>query len=322
MLNQRNLVMTGKIRQHLIGSMSVVMKCEVKRRAEGGMSAGENTEVVYIKTSLPSMREPQRTVAAARAIGSIVPDLIGFDYRLGLLLQQDVGSISDKPFNQHGLVRTVLKMQASSLKHIRKLETAGLRVRDFRWLEVNLESILNHKLLDRFYQRPGGEEDAEDKEHVLYVRSKTDTLRKKCRDVINLGLPRTLVHGDWDLRNTGSPTGRLMEAEGNIYRVFDWAKAFIGNPLHDFDSLIRPSGLDYEEVQIDIDAGLRQVCKHWKLRATIEEMKAAIHTVSTMSVLVDIHDLMEQYQACDDNRARERDILLGALKNQIEGLSA
>lgn len=316
-LERRNMVLMGRIRQHLIGSMSIVMKCEVRQRVEGAVDAGGSADVIYIKSSLPSLREVQRTVAAAEAVGSIVPEVIGAEYGLGFLMQRNVGSVTDAPFDQHTLVSTVLRMQTLSLKHVRDLENAGLRVRDFRWLEVNLESILNHELLDRFYQRPGGGEDAEDKEQILYVRSKTDMLRKKCRDVINLGLPRTLVHGDWDLRNTGSPA----ESDGKFYRAFDWAKAFIGNPLHDFDSVLRPSQLDYEDVPIDTDAGLRQVCKHWKLTATIEEMNAALLTASTMSVLVDIHDLMEQYHECDDSRAKEREILLGALKDQIAGLS-
>lgn len=208
-------------------------------------------------------------------------------------------------------------METLSLRRTRDLENAGLRVRDFRWLETNLEASLNHELMNKYYQLSGGGEEAEEKELILYARSQTVKLRRQCRDVIYLGLPRILVHEGWDLRNTGSP----VESDGKIYPAFDWAKAFIGSPLPDLDSILRPSQLDYEHVPSDTEAGLRQACQHWKLTATIGQMKTALLTASNISVLVDIHDVIEQYEGCDESPTNERDLFLVVLQEQIADLS-
>lgn len=294
-LGQVGMVMDGRARIVENGEDARVYKCTVRVGSDGRRDFGtDGSEVVFMKATSPLVREVERTVAVASVFRNIVPEILGFDAQWGILVQRDVGSLKDEGFDQEGLIGTVLYMQRVSMNHIEHLKAKGLRVMGAEWVASNVESILNHVIFEDYFR---WSEDAlaccdEERETLQGLRSKVREIQEICRQIMKLGLPNTIVHGDYYKHNIGrSITGR----EGKLYRVFDWATAYIGNPLTDLIGIFGPvfrgtGGKGW-------DAGMHQVCGQWKqlARFTHGEIRKAMDGLWLLRHLIRLHELEEQH---------------------------
>lgn len=321
-LASRNMVMDGEprvIREYNRGGV-MVCTARAKRSRRRSRERGEerSEESIFIKWTVPASREVERSMAAARVGGDIVPKIIGVNRREGVLMQRDAGKITKEMFDQEDVIDRILEMQELSMSRIAELEGFGLRVRDSEWVAGNVERILKHKLFDDYSRmRPHPEDRWEE---VKHFRSRIGKFQRICQKITELELPRTIVHGDCWLMNMGS----RVEDGRVVYRLFDWATAFIGNPLHDFGKLLGTYSVSTFDSSVpdivkDWDGGMKQVWKKWvPLRSfTKEETMELFEALNYMSTLIELHDLMEEYDA---PLRRERSSILSDVDDCVEFL--
>lgn len=321
--------MQGQLRKYHTTVESVVMKCHTSVDASTNQSSHYTEhnqsadDVIFVKNTLPFSREVQRTVAVASVVGHFAPEILGFDLEKGRIILRDCGLVTDEPVDHHLLLETLLKIQCLSTNFVSQLEARGLDIRDSEWVEANVESTLNHVLLDVYYGGKGPLPfHQERKDVVVKVRQKIDILKERCQRVTKLGLPRTLVHGDLYHPNVGSRQKRC----GQFYPFFDWASSFIGNPLHDFGSLLHYRYTEDSEngkkLAIEFKNGLRYICKQWQSCSTLteDEMKTIFDITSDMSIIIAVHELTEQYDACDKTNEFELNFCVEELRQWIGDL--
>eukprot|EP00171_Calliarthron_tuberculosum_P004696 IDg4696t1 len=114
---------------------------------------------------------------------------------------------------------TIAEMQLKSVDYVDELKVAGVPDRSLSWLSRNVESIFEHKVLQRF----------EGNAQLCALRCRVDEIKQLCELVRSYGIPNTLVHGDLDVSNmmySIGPPASLM--------FIDWANACISHPFYDY----------------------------------------------------------------------------------------
>eukprot|EP00178_Gracilaria_changii_P026924 TRINITY_DN832_c0_g1_i4.p1 TRINITY_DN832_c0_g1~~TRINITY_DN832_c0_g1_i4.p1 ORF type:complete len:519 (-),score=87.21 TRINITY_DN832_c0_g1_i4:2117-3673(-) len=224
-LETKGITIVSRPRKRVaISDRAHIMQCDVMRSSpERSIKRAKVSEKMFIKCTVPRFKEVDRTSVIARVVGDIAVEVLGANKELGVSLLGDAGSLDLETLDQDAVVETVIKMQKRSASRIDELVNEGLEVQDGKWVEENIERIVNHPSFGKYH----AEWDVE--EEMRYLRSKVEFVQSAGRYFSTIQGPNRLVHGDLSCENIGK---RLVGGE-KLYRLYDWEYSFVGSPFHD-----------------------------------------------------------------------------------------
>jgi len=138
----------------------------------------------------------------------------------GWMLFPDLGDIEhDRPIEaKEKAFRRLAELHLQSIPLTNQLLTAGCLDRRLDVLASQMDDLLgDRRIMGRL----------EEKDRRLLRRNK-GTLRDRCAELEALGIPDTLVHGDFHMGNVGGTDDQMM---------FDWTDACVAHPFFDLHSL-------------------------------------------------------------------------------------
>lgn len=174
---------------------------------------------VFFKAVPPFFRQEGKTTAMlARDFPDLMPDVVAVHPRKGWMLMRP---LRGKELYECGAdtwpggVRALAAMQISYAGRADELLSAGIRDRRLRTLRASIAPTLADNAV------VGGLESDE----VSALRSYSPRLEAMCDDLEALGIPDSLMHGDFH-------PGNVMENDGT-YTIFDWTDACVSHPFLD-----------------------------------------------------------------------------------------
>lgn len=253
-----------------------------KRGCDHSSFPERKTNGFIIKTSIHVFREAKLTSVIAGFATDIVPEVIAVDKDRNLFIQRDVGAFNPRRFHFGALIRTVGELQISSMQHVQELRDEGMEALDTEWLLCNIPKLLHHPALDKL-------DNSEFHADLEWLRDRIFFILELCHELLRIGIPNTLVHGDLHLLNVG---GQVSIPDGK-YRIFDWEWSFIGHPFQDFDTIYRNS----QEYGINGTSAMRLYFKYWESFASVAELERAVDIAHAMSLPI----LLYRWQQLFDN---------------------
>ena len=172
---------------------------------------------VWFKAVFPLFRhEPAVTALLDRTVPGSVPGVIGRDDHEGWLLLHDVPGVAaaDIADADAEVIASLIAIQHRFVDRVDELEAAGAPARPFATLADELAAAFADPEVRGWLDRP---------------ETRLDELQRAvgraAAEVTELGIPDTLVHGDFH-------AGNVLVADGAA-TIIDWSDAAIAHPLVD-----------------------------------------------------------------------------------------
>ncbi len=200
---------------------------------------------VFLKAVFPPFHaEPGLTRLLGERFPESVPHVLGTEPEEGWLLVEDIGASwvgelpeAERPAALAAGARAIVGIQramAARPADLAALSAAGAPHRPLGGIPAGFEAAIGpdgFAVVGRVWQ---------DGEREAVVRTVADATRR----LADLGLPETLVHGDFHSGNASLVDGRIV--------IIDWSDAAIGNPLVDLVTWISWS----QDREIEVEAAL------------------------------------------------------------------
>ena len=223
---------------------------------------------LFLKAVFPPFHaEPVLTRLLAARFPAVVPTVVAVEPDEGWLIVEDVGSAwvgevpaADRPEGLRRGAAALVEIQrelAGDVAAIRTLLDAGA---PHRPLATLVRSVADADGPDGFGVVDGGLE----RERAQRV---VDAVAESVTKVEALGLPRTVVHGDFHSGNVALVDDRIV--------IIDWSDAAIGNPAIDLVTWIAWSG----DKRSEIDAAIAGWVDAWSIVVDATALRAAIDEV-------------------------------------------
>ena len=232
----------------------------------------------WFKAVFPHFRnEPAITAFLDREIPGSVAPVIAIDVDEGWLLLGDVGpeTLASNPFAHRPAIEHLVAMQRRYSGRTDELAAAGFPRRSLGTLPSLLGAALaaptNRPWLDLTPDR---------------ISQLIDWLTTAVAEIDALGVPDTLVHGDFHPGNIAIRHGRPV--------LFDWSDAAISNPLVDVVTWASWFPDDVERVDelwtmfFDAWADVIPINRSAEFRPTLEAVAGAYHTISYAGILAEL----------------------------------
>ena len=225
--------LTGEPRPFFLRGISAVLRAP---------TAGRD---VFLKAVFPPFHaEPGLTRLLAERFPESVPHVLGTEPEEGWLLVEDIGASwvgelpeAERPAALAAGARAIVGIQRATAARpadLAALSAAGAPHRPLGGIPAGFEAAIGpdgFAVVGRVWQ---------DGEREAVVRTVADATRR----LADLGLPETLVHGDFHSGNASLVDGRIV--------IIDWSDAAIGNPLVDLVTWISWS----QDREIEVEAAL------------------------------------------------------------------
>ena len=189
------------------------------------MRASTNRAKYYFKASKPLplfVAEGPLTLFLAEIFPDYVTRPLALDIpRRWMLVEEEGDSLPwSPPFETHSdLYAALARIQTGSIHHLPALLDAGCLDRRLSHLHRSLPQLVEDDLILARLKV----------EERTRLRQFVPTFQNLIEQLDSLGMPDTLIHGDFH-------TGNIVRA-GDSYRVFDWSDASIGHPFMDLLTL-------------------------------------------------------------------------------------
>jgi aminoglycoside phosphotransferase (APT) family kinase protein len=181
------------------------------------MRAPTDAGAVWFKAVFPPFHhEPAVTRLLAETFGDTVPRVVAIEPDEGWLVTDDLGaaSASDGDDAIRGVAaRTLVAIQVAMAPRTAELSSLGCPARPIATLPRELA-----RLFDERPRLPGVPDGVDLAELLARVEGAVASVE-------SLGVPASLVHGDFHAGNVADVGGRTV--------IYDWSDAAIGNPLVD-----------------------------------------------------------------------------------------
>lgn len=266
---------------------SLVFNCAAQTIDPALPLSDRPVESFFVKTSANVFREAKLTSIIASFSEQIVPEVVAFDEHRNVFVQRDVGSIDPRNFCASEFIDTVGNLQQLSMAHLGRLKEAGMEVLDPSWLLDNISGLLLHPTLDMFQ----GDEILGD---IAWLRENISSIENLYRELQQLGIPNTVVHGDLHKMNVG---GRKVKPHPKS-RIFDWEWAFIGNPFHDFETVWRSTEDDFPEDTEDDDAH-DLYFKFWRSRLSLDQFNRAVELSGALYFHTQLYRWLQLFESAE-----------------------
>jgi len=247
----------GPVEQRRHWSISAVLRSDTDRGP------------VWAKAVFPVFgHEPVVTAFIDAAAPGTVAPVMAVDAEEGWLLLDDIGSVvvSERPEGDDDAIRRLVALQRSFIGRTAALAAAGFPARPFSDLPDQLTDVLGDGDLRAWLDVAPDRAAA----IVSWVAAGVD-------EAAAVGLPDTIVHGDFHPENVVLRDGRAI--------VFDWSDAAVANPLVDAMTWSTwladdpPRGERAWEVFLDAWSVVVPAERVRAARPTLTGLTAAYHTV-------------------------------------------
>ena len=229
----------------------------------------------WFKAVFPHFRhEPMMTAFLDREMpGSIAP-IIAVDADEGWLLLDEVGpdTLASNPFAHRPAIEHLVAMQRAFGGRTDELVAAGFRRRELSELPNLLAAALASPAVSPWIDLSPDR-----------IGRLVDWLTEAVAEIDALGVPDTLVHGDFNPGNIAIHQGHPV--------LFDWSDAAVSHPLVDVVTWASWFRDDVERVDelwtmfLQAWTGVIPATRFDALRPTFEAVAGAYHTVSYAGIL-------------------------------------
>lgn len=174
---------------------------------------------VFVKSVPNGSSEILRARTVSTVLPRFIPKVLAVSDDVTTMIQcgafeSDNGS-SENPTVLSEIFETLFDMQMESLQKINELRTKGIPIHGIDWLAENFERYSCHPEIVQI--DPSGN-----------ISRRVNSVRKMCSTISKMGIPDTLVHGDFVDVNV---TGGIVHGTKSCF--IDWERAHIGFPFFD-----------------------------------------------------------------------------------------